>query len=290
VIAVATSRTRVADVLALLKLRFTPLVLLTTLAGMCVAPGRPPTALAVLTLSGVGLVVSAAHALNQYIERDVDTLMERTRDRPLPSGRLAPEVALRLGLALAPAGIFVLTVTVNALTALLGVLALGSYVLAYTPLKRRTDLALLVGTLPGALPPLMGWTAATGEVGAVGLLLFAVLVLWQLPHFLAIALFRRGDYERAGLKVWPAERGEGATKALIVVSVVMLVAATVMFVPLGVAGLAYLLASLAAGALFLGWAASGLGRHTAPGWARGLFVVSLAHLTVVLGTLTLVAG
>ncbi len=289
-IAVATTRTRVADVLALLKLRFTPLVLLTTLAGMCIAPGRPPTVLAALTLLGVGLVVSAAHALNQYIERDVDARMDRTADRPLPAGRLAPEVALGLGLALAPAGVFVLTMTVNALTALLGVLALGSYVLAYTPLKRRTDLALLVGTLPGALPPLMGWTAATGGIGAVGLLLFAVLVLWQLPHFLAIALFRRTEYERAGLKVWPAERGEGPTKALIVISVAMLVIATALFVPMGVAGIAYLIACLAAGAVFLGWAAAGLGRRTAPAWARGLFLVSLAHLTVVLGTLTIVAG
>ena len=183
-----------------------------------------------------------------------------------------------------------LTVAVNPLTALLGVLALGSYLLAYTPLKRRTDLALLVGTLPGALPPLMGWTAATGEVGAAGLLLFAVLALWQLPHFLAIALFRRLDYERAGLKVWPAERGEGPTKALIVASVAVLVVATAMFVPLGVAGMFYLVASLVVGAVFFGWAVSGLGRSTSPAWARGLFIVSLAHLTVVLGTLSVVAG
>ena len=289
-IAVAYGRTRVVDVLALLKLRFTPLVLLTTLAGMCVAPGRPGTLLAAVTLLGVGLVVSSAHALNQYIERDVDARMDRTRDRPLPSGRLAPEVGLRIGVGLAPPGIFVLTVAVNPLTALLGVLALASYVLCYTPLKRRTELALLVGTLPGALPPLMGWTAATGQIGGVGLLLFAVLVLWQLPHFLAIAMFRRSEYERAGIKVWPVERGEGPTKVLIVVSVAVLVIATALFVPLGVAGIVYLWASLAIGALFLGWAVAGLGRATEPGWARGLFFVSLAHLTVVLGTLAIVAA
>jgi heme o synthase len=289
-IALAMRRTRAADVVALLKPRFTPLVLLTTLAGMCVAPGTPAPRLVVLTLLGVGMVVSAAHALNQYLERDVDARMDRTRDRPLPSGRLSPELALWIGLCLAGLGVPLLSLAVNPLTALLSVLALAVYVLGYTPLKRRTEMALLVGTLPGALPPLMGWTAATGAIGRAGLLLFVVLMLWQLPHFLAIALFRRLDYERAGLKVWPVERGMAATKGLIVASVALLVGATSLFVPLGVAGATYLCASLLAGATFLGWALFGVARDTGPAWARGLFFVSLVHLTVVLGALTLVAG
>jgi protoheme IX farnesyltransferase len=216
--------------------------------------------------------------------------MERTRDRPLPSGRLQPEAALAIGLALAAAGVPLLTLAANPLTAVLAVVALASYVLGYTPLKRRSELALLVGTLPGALPPLMGWTAATGRIGAAGLLLFAVLVLWQVPHFLAIAMFRQKDYEHAGLKVWPVERGERATKRLIGASVAMLVPATALFVPLGMAGTAYLAVSLLAGGLFLGWAASGLARATGPGWARGLFFVSLGHLATVLGALSIVAG
>jgi len=288
--ALALRRTRVVDVLALLKLRFTPLVLLTTLAGMCIAPGRPGSGLVMLTLLGVGLIVSGAHALNQYMEREVDARMSRTRDRPLPSGRLAPEVALRIGLGLPAAGVPLLTLAVNPLTAMLAVVALASYVLCYTPLKRKSEMALLVGTLPGALPPLMGWTAATGRIGAAGMLLFVVLVLWQLPHFLAIAMFRRQDYERAGLKVWPAERGECATKWLMVASIAGLVTATALFVPLGMAGTPYLVVSLLAGLVFLGWAVSGVGRDTRPGWARGLFFVSLGHLTIVLGTLLVVAG
>src|SRR5580692_10692883 len=195
----------VRDLARLTKPRITLIVIATCAAGMAIAPVRIPALVALLALAGTTLIVASANVLNMWWERDTDGLMARTRNRPLPAGRLPPDVALVYGLALGASSIPML-MAVNALTAALGVLALATYVLAYTPLKRHTSLALLVGAIPGAMPPLMGWTSATGSLVAAsaprmgGLLLFLLLFVWQLPHFIAIALFRAEDYARAGLK------------------------------------------------------------------------------------------
>ena len=176
-------------------------------AGACLAPGHPPAGRLCLSLVGTALIVGSANALNMWWERDVDALMRRTRNRPLPAGRMSPDVAIIFGLALALIAAPMLFL-VNAMTGVLGLVALVTYVLVYTPLKRHTHLALLVGAVPGAMPPLLGWTTATGSIGLGGLLLFGVCFLWQLPHFAAITIFRAEDYARAGLQVVSVQLGE----------------------------------------------------------------------------------
>jgi protoheme IX farnesyltransferase len=187
----------VRDLVALTKPRITTLVLLTGAAGACLAPAHVPMARLLLSLVGTALIVASANALNMWWEREVDGLMSRTRGRPLPAGRMSPDLALAFGLALGVVSVPMLFL-VNVATGLLGLVSLVSYVAVYTPLKRHTHLALLVGAVPGAMPPLMGWTTVTGAIGLGGALLFAVLFLWQLPHFAAISIFRKDDYARAG--------------------------------------------------------------------------------------------
>ncbi len=196
-----------------------------------------------MTLIGTALLVAAANALNMYLERDADALMERTRDRPLPRAIVSPEAALAFGAGLACVGhrrwcSWAATCSPDCSASL----AIAGYVAVYTPLKRVSGAALFVGAVPGALPPLMGWTAVTGHLDAPGLALFAVLFLWQIPHFLAIATYRGDDYARAGFKVLPLTRVGAAPRAstMFVFSVV-LVAATIVLEPLRVAGPRYAL-------------------------------------------------
>jgi protoheme IX farnesyltransferase len=236
-------------------------------------------------LLGTALIVSGANALNMYLERDTDRLMERTRDRPLPGRRLAPEAALWFGVALSASSTPLLLLGANPLTALLAVLALFLYVLVYTPLKRRTTLALPIGAVPGAIPPLLGWTSVTGRIDAPGFLLFAILFLWQIPHFLAIATFRREDYRRAGLKVLPVEKGDRVTRLHIVGYLALLLLATVLLVPLGVGGPVYLAAAVVLGAAFFAFGAAGLRHGAGAAWARGLFFCSMVYLVLIFAAL-----
>ena len=190
----ASDKSTAAVLAELFKMRLTILVLLTTFVGFYAGwRGPMPGGLMLHTMLGTALLAAGASALNQFLERDYDAKMRRTQDRPLPSGRVTPEAALIIGGVCAGTGLIYLALTVNHLTALLGALTLGSYLLVYTPLKRITTLNTAVGAIPGALPPLMGWTAARGEVTGDGWSLFAILFFWQLPHFLAIAwMYRRG--------------------------------------------------------------------------------------------------
>ena len=191
--------------------------------------------------------MGSANALNMWWERDIDARMTRTRNRPLPAGRLSADVALGFGLALAVVSVPMLFM-VNLATGLLGLVALLSYVAVYTPLKPHTHLALLVGAVPGAIPPLLGWATVTGTIGLGGLLLFGVLFLWQIPHFAAITIFRAEDYARAGLQVVSVQHGERAARQTIALYAVLLVATTLLFVPFGLAGRYYLGAATALGA------------------------------------------
>jgi protoheme IX farnesyltransferase len=168
----------------------------------------------------------------------------------------------------------------NLLTGILGLAALGSYVAVYTPLKRHSAIALFIGAVPGALPPLMGWTAATGRLDAPGLALFAILFLWQIPHFLAIAIYRGADYARAGFKVLPNAITPRATRLTIVLVSVGLVAARILQQPLHVAGPWYLGCAALLGAVFIGWAAAGLRRAAENAGARSLFLNSIVYLTL----------
>jgi protoheme IX farnesyltransferase len=274
------------DLLALAKPRITALVLFTTASGLWLAPQHLGPAGVALTLAGTVLVVAAANILNMYLERESDALMPRTAGRPLPAGRLAPGVALRFGLALAAVSIPLITFAVGPLPGLLASIALVSYVLLYTPMKRLSATSLLVGAIPGAIPPLIGWTAATAHLDLPGVLLFAVMFLWQVPHFLAITLFRKAEYARAGLIVQPNEPGgERAARANIVRYTVALVGVSLLFVPLGVAGKLYLVTAVTMGAVFLGYGLLGLREDAGARWARTLFALSLLYLTVLFGVL-----
>ncbi len=279
----------VRDLVALTKPRITSIVLVTGAAGACLAPAHVAVRTLLLSLVGTALIVGAANALNMWWERDVDARMTRTQSRPLPAGRLSPDVALAFGLALAAVATPMLFL-VNVTTGLLGLVALVSYVAVYTPLKPHTHFALLVGAIPGAMPPLMGWTTATGSLGLGGELLFAVLFLWQVPHFAAITIFRAQDYARAGLMVVSVQRGENGARRTIAVWTVLLVGASLLFVPLGLAGKAYLGVATALGVGALGLAFRGIRggpRFDGPRWAKRVFAYSIPYLCILLAALLL---
>ena len=266
------------DLIALAKPRITTLVIVTTAGGLWLAPSHAPLAVALWTLLGTVLIVAGANALNMYIEREIDGRMTRTQSRPLPSGRMAPRVALWFGVSVSVIAVPVLAIGVNATTALLALIANLSYVLAYTPLKQRSHWALLVGAVPGAMPPLLGWTAATGRIDAGGMVLFAIMFLWQVPHFHAISIFRRDDYARAGLKVMPNTHGVRATKHSIVRYTFALVAVSLLLVPLGVERSSYLVPAGLLGAVFFVWGCWGLRPSAGDRWARWLFFVSILYV------------
>ena len=269
-----------ADVVRLGKPRITGLVIITFLGGLWLAPGAIAHWRVVMTLIGTACLVAASNTFNMYLERDADALMDRTQDRPLPRGRISPESALVFGALLACVGVSVTFLGSNMLTGLLGLFALSSYVAVYTPLKRHSGVALFVGAIPGALPPLMGWTAVTGRLEAPGLALFAILFLWQIPHFLAIAIYRAADYARAGFKVLPLTVSERTTRITIVVFSVVLVGATAVLQPLHVAGMRYLACAALLGVAFVGWSVAGFRRAAARPWARSLFLFSIVYLTL----------
>jgi heme o synthase len=274
------------DLVALAKPRITVFAILTAMGGLALAPGDPAEAPWLALLVGTALIVGAANTLNMYLERDIDCLMARTKSRPLPAGRMDPAIALAFGVTQALLAVPLLTFAVHPLTGLLGVVAFLSYVCLYTPLKQRTTIATLIGSVPGAMPPLLGWTAATGSIDLAGLALFSVMFLWQIPHFHAIALFRRKDYDRAGLKILPSARGEETTRHAIVFYLAVQVQVSLLLFPLGVAGRWYLLtAALLGGGYFLyglrGLASGG------PRWARNLFLLSIFYLPALFTALVL---
>ena len=285
VTALAASPTRVGDFLELTKPRITTLVVITAAVGYAVgAPrGLDPAAFVAL-LIGTSLVAGGASALNQYWERVADARMERTRLRPLPAGRLAPAEALAFGLAVSGGGL-VLLATINGITALLGLLALASYVLAYTPLKRVTSLCTVVGAVPGALPPMMGWAAARGTVDAGAWALFAVLFLWQLPHVLAIGWIYREDYARGGFPMLTVTDGDGrSTARQMMLYSAALLPVTLAAGALASAGTGYLWGALALGLVFFGASTRFAWTRSVPA-ARGLFLVSILYLPALLGLL-----
>lgn len=276
-------RARWADLLALTKPRITALVLVTTGVGAYLAaPGSLDVALLVQTLLGTALLAGGTNALNQYAEREADARMRRTRDRPLPAGRLAPGTALAFASGISAAGALYLALAVNALTALLGVLALAMYVFLYTPLKRRTWWCTVVGAMPGAIPPMMGWAAVRGDLDAVAWTLFGIVFLWQLPHFYAIAWIYRADYAAAGFPMLPVVDGDGSrTGRQIVASTLALVGVSVWTSVLGLTGALYLVGALALGVAFLGFGLRLAGQPSGRS-ARRLFLASVVYLPVLL--------
>jgi protoheme IX farnesyltransferase len=273
---------RARDLVELSKPRLSFLVLCSAATGMWVAPGAIDAWRAALSLFFTAMVVGAANAFNSYLERDIDALMLRTRHRPLPAGRLSPRLALWLAVVASGGALAMLTWVANGLTAALGFLALLLYVVVYTPLKRHSSLAMPVGAIPGAIPPLMGWTTVTGSIDPAGLLLFGILFVWQLPHFIAISLFLKEDYARAGLKVFALVHGERVSRISILVFTIALLPVTLGLVPLQIAGLLYGVSAAVLGVLLLLCAATGLRRVVRPNWARTTFLATLGYLTLLL--------
>lgn len=276
-----------SDLLALTKPAITRMCLVTTAGGLLLAPGNPSAATIIAALLGTTLAVSGANAANMWWERDIDAQMARTRRRPLPAGRMMPSTALWAALVLSALSVPVLAIWTNLLTAVLAALAIASYVFVYTPLKTRTPLALVIGAVPGAVPPLLGWTAVTGSVDAGAIFLFLILLMWQVPHFIAISLFRKQEYARAGIKVVPIARGDAIAKIQAVVWALMLVPTSLMLTLVGVAGFFYLASALILGMAFAGWAFTGLSDEAGPRWARGYFFASLVYLPALTAALVI---
>lgn len=282
-VGVVERRVAAADVIALVKPGIAINALLTAAGGMSLAPGPFELSRALVLLLGTALIVGAANTLNMYLERDVDCLMARTKDRPLPARRLAPAIALGFGLGQALLAVPILSFGLGAagpLTGLLAVIAFVSYVLVYTPMKQHSHIALWVGAIPGAMPALIGWTGVTGRLDAGGLAVFALLFFWQIPHFNAIALYRLKDYQRAGLITVPGARGVAAARVEIVMYALVQLAASLLLYPLGVCGRGYLIVAAIAGLGFVAIAAKGLVRGDAR-WARTVFLASIIYLPVV---------
>ena len=279
----ATDRAR--DLIALVKPRIMVMALLTAAGGMSLAPGTPAPGTALWLILGTALIVGSANTLNMWLERDIDCLMARTRNRPLPQHRLAARTALLFGAAQGALSLPVLA-RVNLLTAGLGLVALLLYVGVYTPMKQRSHWATWIGAIPGALPALMGWTAATGHIEIGGLAVFGVLFFWQIPHFHAIAMYRQRDYDAAGLKTLPGTHGIAAARHHIVFYLVVQVAVSLALVPLDVAGLPYLITAAVLGAGVLAQGASGLTSGTQK-WARNVFLASIVYLPVLFAVMVL---
>ncbi len=270
----------------LFKARLTLLVLLTTVVGFYSGFRGPVNYLLILhTLLGTALVASGASALNQLLEREFDAKMRRTQGRPLPSGRLQPRTVLWVGCILAVIGLIYLALAVNLTTSVLGGVSLVSYLFIYTPLKRVTWLNTAVGAVPGALPPLMGWTAARGQLTSEGWALFAILAFWQLPHFLAIAWVYRDEYARAGFKMLPVIDPEGhRTGRQAVWHTLGLLPVSLCPFLFRLAGPIYLCGALLLGFTFL-WFAIQFSRCLSINRARNLFFVSILYLPLLLGLL-----
>jgi protoheme IX farnesyltransferase len=278
-----TDRGWIAVYADLFKARLTFLVLLTTLVGFYVGYRGPVDYLLMLhAVLGTALVAAGASALNQLLEREHDAKMRRTQGRPLPSGRLQPQTVLGIGVVTSAGGIIYLALAVNLITSALGAASLLSYLFVYTPLKRVTWLNTAVGAVPGALPPLMGWTAARNELSVEGWTLFAILAFWQLPHFLAIAWMYREEYERAGFKMLPMVDPEGHRTGRQAVShtLGLLPVSLAPFV-FGLTGPVYLAGALGLGLAFF-WFATRFSREKSIPSARQLFFVSILYLPLLL--------
>jgi protoheme IX farnesyltransferase len=279
------TESRVGDYLELVRPRMTLLVLFTVGTGaFLAAPGAVAPGLLAQAVIGTALVAAGASCLNQLLERHTDALMRRTENRPLPAGRLQPSVVLTLGIVLTVAGLVCLLLC-ELLAAAVAAFTFVTYVFLYTPLKRKTPLNTLVGAVPGALPPVIGWTAVRGSLDAGAIALFLIVFLWQVPHFLAIAWIYRDQYARAGLKMLPVLDRDGVrTGREMVRYCAMLVPVSLVPAALGVAGLIYGIGAVLLGLMFLRASLGFVGSATT-GQARRVLRASLLYLPALLALL-----
>jgi protoheme IX farnesyltransferase len=269
---------RVRQYLELSKSRIVLMVVITTAAGYLAGAETFNAFVLLNTLVGTALVAAGTNALNQYVERDRDSKMHRTAGRPLPAGHISPRAALLFSSAIAVIGTVYLGLAVNWLTAFLGAFTLTSYIFVYTPLKRVSTICTVIGAIPGAIPPLMGWTAATGSLGLGGWIMFAILFFWQLPHFMAISWMYRDDYSRGGFRMLSVENTDGkAVGRQAIFYSVALLAASVLPSLVGMAGIIYGIGALVCGLALLGASIKFHGDRSMKR-ARSLFMTSNVYL------------
>ncbi len=280
--------TRLRDFYELTKPRMNLLVVITTLVGFYMATRTAALVnwtLLAHTIFGTALTAAGASVLNQYVERDLDGKMPRTANRPLPTGRILPVEALLLGVLFGVGGVLYLITFVNSLTALLGAATLASYVWVYTPMKRWTTLCTIVGAVPGAIPPMMGFAALHHAISIEAMAMFGILFLWQMPHFLAIAVMYKDDYTAGGFKMLPCVDPDlRATGRQMIVYQLALIPMTLMPFGLQMAGVGYLAAAVVLGGVFLAYGVLAATRRTRED-ARKLFFVSIIYLPLLLGAL-----
>jgi heme o synthase len=286
--AVAASHATFADFLELTKPRITLMVVITAMVGFVMAsPGRPAMAGLLAALLGVALVAAGASSLNMVLEREIDARMQRTSRRPLPAGRLRPREAAAFGLTMTACGLLELVWLCPPAAAVAAAVTWASYLFLYTPLKPRTSLSTVVGAFPGALPPVIGWVAARGTLDSGAFVLFAILFLWQIPHFLAIAWIYRDDYARGGLPMLPVLDPDGRiTGRQAVANSVALLLVSLLPVPAHMAGTPYLVGAIVLGLAFTLMATIAAVRRT-PGAARALFLTSVLYLPALCGLLVI---
>jgi protoheme IX farnesyltransferase len=277
--ALSQPRARTRDFVALSKPRLNLLVVASTLVGYAMAPGEPLGFLRVCgLLLGTGLVAGGASAFNQVLERDLDALMRRTRSRPMPDQRLQPIEGVLFGTAITLVGVILIVASSNLLAAAVALATLLSYAAVYTPLKRRTSFGTVIGAIPGALPPIIGWAAVNGALPAQSWTLFGIMFLWQLPHFLAIAWMYREDYARAGFPMLPVLEPDGrSTGRQAVVYAAALVPVSLAPTLMHMTGPIYFAGALALGLAFL-WLTIRFARSRSVGDARRVFFGSIIYL------------
>jgi protoheme IX farnesyltransferase len=274
----AEAETQVADYWALLKPRVMSLVVFTGFVGLYLAPGHLNPVLAAVAILAIAVGAGASGAINMWYDRDIDAVMARTRNRPLPAGRMAPDEALYFGVVLAVGSVLVMGVAVNPMAGGLLALTIGFYIFIYTIwLKRRTPQNIVIGGLAGAFPPMIGWTAVTGQIGWPSLVLVGLIFLWTPPHFWALALFRRGDYERAGIPMLPVVAGERATKRQIMLYALALWPISLAPYGIGLTGPVYFGAAILLNLCFTGLAWQ-VWRRTGNAAPKRLFGFSILYL------------
>lgn len=273
---VGVLRAKTGDLVALAKPRILVMALLTAAGAMSLAPGTLSLARALAMLTGTALIVGSANTLNMWLERDLDCLMVRTRSRPLPQGRLLPRTALVWGTLQGVLSLPMLALA-GLVPACLGLVALLLYVGAYTPMKLRTHWSIWVGAVPGAMPALIGWTAATGRIDLGGLAVFAVLFFWQIPHTYAIGIYRQREYDAAGMRTLPSMYGIATTRRAIIGFLCVQVAVSLVPALLGIAGPSYFVTAVILGTVVL---IQGVSGATTAKWAHKVFLTSIAYLPV----------
>ncbi|MBR45104.1 MAG: protoheme IX farnesyltransferase [Rhodospirillaceae bacterium] len=271
----------VRDFLALLKPRVMSLVVFTALAGMLLAPGGLHPVLAVVAILCIAVGAGASGAINMWVDRDIDALMSRTRNRPIPAGRVAPNVALGFGISLAVASVSIMALAVNGVAAGLLAFTIFFYVVIYSiGLKRRTPQNIVIGGAAGAFPPMIGWAAVGGDVTWASVVLFAIIFLWTPPHFWALALYKRGDYDKAGVPMLPVVAGRRTTAWQMLAYTVALLPVTLAPCFIGLSGAVYGAGALALGLVFVAYAVAVI-RDRGEKSARRMFPFSILYLFLI---------